>query len=736
MTEITTTDGKSNRIRWFTAAIIGLMIVLMVFSSNTLNQAAHGQHGVLIGTSNAGDVMSQDTQYATRLLDQLGTVYVVIPPSTEAGQEQVVPLLTACWGEILPRDLKSHPEALALALRESRKMSPGVSPMALGPLEAEKQSSEAVGLFNSGRVQMDDLRPLPTSPLGQMRARLSQSYPLELRVVRRNNEGRPVELAPSSLPPLDQGNLYAVMHDFLTIQAAASLSLSSVKATTPMIDRFLAQQFQTFTLQLGTIDARPLLAKLPEPTDDQLRAQFTKYAGDVGGRVSATNPFGFGYRVGDRVKLELISYKRADVQKAVEAEKTPYEWEVAARIAYAKDPSAFKPTTQPTTVPTTAPSTFEAMKAAVVAATIDKAVDQRSAEIEKAIRSPMAMDYQLWLSASNRATAATAPAAPAVAANADAKIAYDAPEYLHALAASIEKTQKVKLGVELYTDQFRDGNQLGLIGGFNDATRELPPDLARRAGRFNELITGPEYAISFSKDLLEPVAVEFLGALVLERYRPSERIESRRGVEGRDREVFFFRITASERNHPGTDLETIRDKVKSDWRIAEAQKQAMDEAKTAAAAITAGTDFDVALNTAAPGSPVFRTDVGPFHSAPPEGGGVLGLSMPAYAQFGLQLTDQLLGDGVTVAALDVPLGGKAYVAQRVAVKSEWQSEDDLRSLRQALRARYTAQMILPKTDSNPVGLASDDLASSWLNPKLVTERFAYKAARNDDASKE
>lgn len=725
-------EVKSKRFRWFTAAIIGLMIVLMVYSGNTMNRQAHMAHGVLFGTSNTGDVMSQDSRYASNLLEALSQVYLMIP-QTGSPMPQPMPLLSLCWGEAIIRDLKAHPEALYLALREARRVSPGVNPYSLGSADPEQQQPDAMGIFNNGTVGIDELRPLPTSQLGMLRTRLDRDYPIEMRVVQHLKEGRVTQLSPNSLPPLDQQHLYAALTDFLTLQSAASLPLNAIKPTTPMLDRMLAQRSQSFSLQLAAIDAAPFIAKVQEPTEEQLKTQLATYAAYFPGRFGPDNAFGFGYRVPDRIKLQVISFKRADVRKVVEAEKTPYEWEVAARIAYAKEPSLAGPTSQPTTGPANIPviPPFEAVKDRVVTATIDRVIDARSAEIEKAIRAPMMLDYQQWSNATTTRPGVTA-APSAVVPKTSFGETYDSITYLQKLGQQVAAKFKVQPIVEDYTDAYRDVVGLHLLRGFNDATRPLPPDLARRIGRTNDLIAGPEYAIIFAKDLLDPLSIETLGALVLERYRPSERLELDRA--GIDRETFYFRIADAERTHPGTDIDSIREKLKSDWRVAEAQKLCVAEAQKAVTAIQGGADFAAAVMAIAPATPIVRTDVGPFSSAPPDPI-PLGLSMPAYAQLGIRVTDELLGEKTDVAVLDVPLASKAYVAKRLSMRGDWTSNDDLRSLRQQMRARLVIQMAMPRTDANIVGVTEKDPSASWLDSKAILERFAYKPT-TDTPSKE
>src|SRR5688500_7803220 len=90
-------------------------------------------------------------------------------------------------------------------------------------------------------------------------------------------------------------------------------------------------------------------AKAQPITAEQLNAHFDKYADTVAGDASDANPFAFGYKYPDRVKLQYVAITRADVRKVVEASKTAYDWEVEARKYHRQNQAEFKPdpTTQP-----------------------------------------------------------------------------------------------------------------------------------------------------------------------------------------------------------------------------------------------------------------------------------------------------------------------------------------------------------------------------------------------------
>lgn len=725
MTEANPPEGKSTWFRYFSGGVIILMIVLMLYAGNSgARQQLRAQHGLLVGTSNIGDVMSQDSRYATNLLDQLSRVTVIVPPLRRGDQPQYVPLLNGAWGELIIRDMKAHPEALYLALREARRISPGVNPYTIGSPDAEQQNG-GPGIFNSAEVNLEDLRVLPTSPLGLLRRQLSRDIPVQVAIASRIDDRRTEQVSPNTLPPLEQQSVYAALQDFLTIQSAASLPLNALKPTTPMIDKFVAEALQSFSLQLATVDVVPFIPKVPAPTDDQLSAQLSKYAALEPDRWTASNPFGFGYRVADRVKLEVVSFKRADVRQVVAAEKTPYDWDVAARMAYAKDPTLAVPTTQPSTQPAAGvQAPYDTVKDQVIAAVIDRITDTRCTEVEKAIRAPMMLDYQQWANATTTRPGVTPPPTGS-APKSSLGESYNSLNYLTKLSEQVHAKFKVQPIVDNYTDQFRDLTALEQIAGFGQASRPVPPNLFQFAGQRHDTLNGPEYAVQCAKDLLSADGVERLGALVLERYRPSERLELDHGKVGE--QVFFFRIADTDRSHPATAVEPIRERLTSDWRIGEAQKLAVAVAQKAVDAINAGTSFEVAVATASPDARVFRADVGPFGGTPPEPN-PLGLPTPAYKQFGMDLNEELLSSKVDLAVLDVPLANKAYIAKRLDVRGEWPSESQFGAIRESMRSQFTAVMAQPRSDANPNGAAEKDVAATWLDSKAIIERYGYKPA--------
>ena len=141
------------------------------------------------------------------------------------------------------------------------------------------------------------------------------------------------------------------VRNLLLVINGAQRAASVIKVTDPMVRHQLAQAQQSITVELVDFTTAKYIdqAKATPPTPEQLKAQFDKYGDTVPGNPSEANPFGFGYRYPDRVKLQYIVVPKSDVRKVVEASKTPYEWEVDARKYYRQNSSQFKAdaTTQP-----------------------------------------------------------------------------------------------------------------------------------------------------------------------------------------------------------------------------------------------------------------------------------------------------------------------------------------------------------------------------------------------------
>lgn len=82
----------------------------------------------------------------------------------------------------------------------------------------------------------------------------------------------------------------------------------------PIIEHFLQDLGAAVTGRAVMIEAERILEDTPKPSDEQVLALFDKYKEDLPG---TGEPYGFGYRVPDRVKIEYLSISMDDARQYV-----------------------------------------------------------------------------------------------------------------------------------------------------------------------------------------------------------------------------------------------------------------------------------------------------------------------------------------------------------------------------------------------------------------------------------
>jgi parvulin-like peptidyl-prolyl isomerase len=115
----------------------------------------------------------------------------------------------------------------------------------------------------------------------------------------------------------------SALFQLMLVRAGFQRATSAIKVSDPMVEHQLAELGQTMSLSAVDFTTAQYLPKVAEPTADQLKAQFEKFADNLKGDTSTSNPFGFGYKYPNRIKLQYIAVPRADVRKFVENVTAP-----------------------------------------------------------------------------------------------------------------------------------------------------------------------------------------------------------------------------------------------------------------------------------------------------------------------------------------------------------------------------------------------------------------------------
>lgn len=175
-------------------------------------------------------------------------------------------------------------------------------------------------------------------------------------------------------PDIIGENTYRALHDavarFLPVAILHDQTVQSVTVTQPMWDHAVADEFQLVKLAIVEFPASEFAKTATAPTAQQLQNQYDKFKNAVAGQPpTKENPFGFGYELPQRIKLQYLTIPHQQVQQAVLASRSPYDWEVDARVYYYAHQADFVRAAppMPKPAPATQPATTQSVKASTTA---------------------------------------------------------------------------------------------------------------------------------------------------------------------------------------------------------------------------------------------------------------------------------------------------------------------------------------------------------------------------------
>lgn len=471
-------------------------------------------------------------------------------------------------------------------------------------------------------------------------------------------------------PADEQRFLEQSIHDLLLVNAAFQRAASVIKVSQPM-KRFEQARQQSMSVNLVEFNASDFADQVPPPTTQQLQKQFATYADVVPGDAGAspespgsptTNPFGFGYRFPDRVKLQYIAIPRSEVRKSINQSRGDYEWEVAARKYYQQHQDEF-PTTRPagdfdpaaSTQPTTRP--FEEVKDEAKNRVLLPEVDKKISEIQSLIVASLNADYQALLKANDGKTPTTAATQSAPASSLG--VPYTSYEYLEKLADRIQSQTGIRPTIVSMTDQWRDAEALSTLPGIGSSATSDGTPFA-------------QYVMAAAEPLV-PETQRRDETNVLRLWEPSTVLREAGGSALGD--IYIARLTEAQPEQAPKSLEQVRDAVVKDVIAAEQLARAREAAgKLLDAAKQSG------LTAAATQAGKTLISTGSFDG---QGMEVPGYSLSAEARtafveeaFKLLSTPAPREGAQPVAILELPQTGKIIVAELKDVRQEW-TEDQV-----------------------------------------------------------
>lgn len=380
--------------------------------------------------------------------------------------------------------------------------------------------------------------------------------------------------------------------NLLSVELAFARAMSAIKVSRPQRDARIAMQMQTLTLRYVPFAAADFAAAVPAPTPEQLATQFEKYADTLAGNPTRDNPFGFGYKLPNRVKLQYLTVGRDQLRRAVlenpQIAPTPegrnHYWQKEAYKYFLNNRDKFAAaapaTTQATTgplslgggsAPTTAPATAEftdAVRQLAMEELVKPEIDALARKVQGRITSALNAEFANY----SKAHAASQPAT-----NTSLGLPYDSFDYLEALANEVQKQFGVLPTVVNLGDKFRTLADLQDVEGLATAYANVggqPVGLA-------------EYAFGSAAAFLPPDDRDRPSSLEL--FEPSQVMTDVTGA------VVIFRLTAADAAHRPAALAEVAADVERDVR----RQLAYDAAHAAAGKLIAsGEPLDAAAAAA------------------------------------------------------------------------------------------------------------------------------------------
>ena len=118
-------------------------------------------------------------------------------------------------------------------------------------------------------------------------------------------------------------NIFAKL---LSVLQYANIVCSNQNITVAQLQNMISRERRYINAEVIRVNSKLFVDSAPDPTDEQIKEHFEKYKNNPQGRITQDNPWGFGYKLDDRVRIEYFAVKRDEVAKIVTV-PTPEEAE-------------------------------------------------------------------------------------------------------------------------------------------------------------------------------------------------------------------------------------------------------------------------------------------------------------------------------------------------------------------------------------------------------------------------
>jgi len=117
---------------------------------------------------------------------------------------------------------------------------------------------------------------------------------------------------------IPEGRILTTFAKLLAVLQYARIMCSAEQVTQAQIRHTVSFERETIDAEYVRLDSDVFADDACEPTVEQVNTHFERFKSYYPGAVSDENPYGFGYKLAERLRLEYIAVKMDDVQQIVE----------------------------------------------------------------------------------------------------------------------------------------------------------------------------------------------------------------------------------------------------------------------------------------------------------------------------------------------------------------------------------------------------------------------------------
>lgn len=318
---------------------------------------------------------------------------------------------------------------------------------------------------------------------------------------------------------------------------------AAVGESLPRMEQLYQQQNQNASVELSVIDDKALLRHVGEPTEEQLVEHFEKYKDKA--PAHSESELAFGYRIPDRVRVEILTVDPAEIQTKVRISKREAQaFYDSNRQRYMKSVEGPSPEADAGAAPPQIQMTFEEAEPRV----------REDARAAKAIEEAQRLVNEMYDECRRGfdANAATEPSAGLFAAVA-AK---------YAGRGAVARRE---------------------LGPLDQTSLRREPGIGRAQATVARQTVGAADLAFRVVGLVQPAGEDDVSVLKVNEPAPV-LIEMRPDAEGQPRpyQAYLMRVTQALPAGPPDSLEEVRDQVTADWKLARAHELAGEHARALA----------------------------------------------------------------------------------------------------------------------------------------------------------